>query len=64
MYKNLIAEMARNGITQLDLCSLLNLNSSTISDKMNGKRDFKLVECKKIAVKLNSSIDYLFKVND
>ena len=62
MYKNLEAELARNGFTQKDLCELLNLHSSTISNKMNGIREFKLIECKKIAIWLNSSIDYLFEV--
>ena len=62
MYKNLEAELTRNGFTQKDLCKLLNLNSSTISNKMNGIREFKLIECKKIAIWLNSTIDYLFEV--
>ena len=64
MYKNLEAELTRNGFTQKDLCKLLNLNSSTISNKMNGIRDFKLIECKRIAVWLNSTIDYLFEVKN
>lgn len=64
MYKNLEAELTRNGFTQKDLCKLLNLNSSTISNKMNGIREFKLIECKKIAMWLNSTIDYLFEVKN
>lgn len=64
MYKNLEAELTRNGFTQKDLCKLLNLNSSTISNKMNGIREFKLIECKKIAIWLNSTIDYLFEVKN
>ena len=64
MYKNLEAELKRNGLTQNDLCKLLNLNKSTISNKMNGIRDFKLIECKKIAIWLNSTIDYLFEIKN
>jgi len=64
MYKNLEAELTRNGLTQNDLCKLLNLNKSTISNKMNGIRDFKLIECKKIAIWLNSTIDYLFEIKN
>lgn len=64
MYKNLEAELTRNGFTQNDLCKLLNLNKSTISNKMNGIRDFKLIECKKIAIWLNSTIDYLFEIKN
>lgn len=64
MYKNLEAELTRNGFTQKDLCKLLNLNPSTISNKMNGIREFKLIECKKIAMWLNSTIDYLFEVKN
>lgn len=64
MYKNLEAELTRNGYTQKDLSELLKLNISTISDKMNGKREFKLKECKAISVWLKSSIDYLFDVKN
>lgn len=62
MYANLSAEMARNKITQIDLAKLLNISTSTLSEKMNGKKDFKLSECKKIAKEAfeNCSIDYLF----
>lgn len=61
MYKNLEAELTRNGYTQNDVSKLLNISVSTVSDKMNGKREFKLIECKKLATWLNASIDYLFK---
>ena len=66
MYANLNAEMARNKITQIDLAKLLNMSPSTLSEKMNGKKDFKLSECKKIAKEafVNCSIDYLFSENN
>ena len=66
MYPNHNAEMARNNITQLDIAKALNLYPSTVSDKMNGKVDFKLKECKLIIEKLlpNFTIEYLFAVKE
>lgn len=64
MFKNLEAELTRNGYTQKDICKLLEINSSTVSDKMNGKREFKLIECKKLARWLNTTIDYLFDIKE
>lgn len=61
MYKNLEAELKRNSYTQNDISKLLEINISTVSDKMNGKREFKLIECKKLSKLLNASIDYLFE---
>lgn len=64
MYPNLNAEMARNNITQIDISKALAINPATVSDKMNGKKDFKLKECKKIIKDLlpNNTIDYLFEL--
>lgn len=66
MYSNLCAEMARLNITQKEMCEKLRINASTLSDKMNGKKDFKLKECKKIRDDIfkNCTIDYLFAKND
>ncbi len=65
MYPNLNAEMARNNITQIDISKKLNLSYSTVSDKINGKKDFKLKECKEIILNLlpGTTIDYLFATN-
>lgn len=62
MYPNLNAELTRVNKNQSDIAKCLNLNSSTVSDKMNGKRDFKLNECKKIieCILPGNTIDYLF----
>lgn len=64
MYPNLNAEMARNKVTQADIAKTLNVYPATVSDKMNGKKDFKLKECKLIIKLLlpNNTIDYLFEV--
>lgn len=66
MYPNLDAEMSRKKITQFDLIELLDKNSSTISLKITGKRDWKLPECKKIRKSFFSelSLDYLFKTKE
>lgn len=65
MYKNLLAEMARNNIMQMDLVKELKISPSTLSDKMNGKKDFKLKECKTIKLVFfpDCTIDYLFETN-
>lgn len=62
MYPNLNAEMSRYNITQKSICNILGINTSTLSDKMTGKKDFKLSECKKIKETYfkNLCIDYLF----
>lgn len=44
MYPNLCAEMARLNITQKEMCEKIGINVSTLSDKMNGKKGFKLKE--------------------
>ena len=63
MYPNLNAEMARKNVTQIDISEKLNISYSTVSDKINGKKDFKLKECKDIISKLlpGNTIDYLFQ---
>ncbi len=66
MYLNLNAEMARKKITQIDMAKALNISTSTLSEKMTGKKDFKLKECKTIIKILlpNNTMDYLFKIED
>ncbi len=63
MFPNLDAEMSRHKKNQSDIVKVLNLSPSTVSDKMNGKKDFKLKECKKIISDIlpNFTLDYLFK---
>lgn len=62
MYPNLNAEMSRYNINQKDISSALSIGSATLSEKMTGKKDFKLKECKKIKDLFfkNCTIDYLF----
>lgn len=63
MYPNLRAEMARKKITSTELANKLNISTSTMSTKMNGKYDFTLEEAKEIQHILNTDIpiDVLFK---
>lgn len=65
MFYNLNAEMARNKKSQVDIARVLNISVSTLSEKMNGKRDFKLKECKEIIKNVlpGYTIDYLFETN-
>lgn len=66
MYCNLDAEMARNKKSQIDIAKILKISTSTLSDKMTGKRDFKLKECKKIIENVlpGYTIDYLFATQE
>lgn len=66
MFPNLIAELARNNKNQIDIAKNLNIAESTVSDKMTGKTDFKLTECKKIIsdVLPGHTIDYLFETKE
>ena len=62
MFPNLMAEMARKGITQKDISTCIKKDKSTLSDKMNGKREFKISEIKKIKDTFfpDLTLDYLF----
>lgn len=66
MYLNLKAEMIRNNISQYDLAKILDISTSTLSEKMNCKKDFKLTECKKIKAIFfkNCSLEYLFETKE
>lgn len=63
MFHNLLAEMARIGISQGDICRCINKCHSNVSEKINGKREFKLSEMKKIKEEFfpDLSLDYLFE---
>lgn len=62
MYRNIIAEMARNGMTREDVAKKLDLSLPSFRKKINGKIDFKLTEIK-ILISLfgnNCTFEYLF----
>lgn len=59
-YPNLRAEMARRGYTLEKLGEVIGLKAGAISLKLNGKRDFDIVEIKKICEHFNMSFEVLF----
>ena len=59
-YPNLRAEMARRGMKQKDLATLLGVTEATASRWLTGSRSMKLEEAKTIANELNERMDYLF----
>ncbi|NOP79618.1 XRE family transcriptional regulator [Bacillus paranthracis] len=62
MYNNLLAEMARKGISKKDIAETLDMRYPTLVDKTNGKFDFTTKEA--FAIKTSFfpelPIDYLF----
>lgn len=66
MYRNLLAEMARNDITKKDLADFLGLRYATIVDKTNGKFRFYLDEAFKIKNHFfpDLPIEYLFESDE
>lgn len=66
MYKNLKAEMAREGITNKIIADVLNIDPSTVSAKLNLYDRLKLSEAQKIQKELfpNHSVNYLFETDE
>lgn len=66
MYKNLLAEMAREGITKKDIADYMQMRYCTVLDKINGKYSFKVDEAFKIKKKFFPmlTIDYLFATEE
>ena len=64
MYRNLLAEMARRGITKKDLAKCLGMRYPTIVDKTNGRSRFYLDEAFKIRDQLfpDVALEYLFEI--
>lgn len=66
MYRNLLAEMTRCGITKKDLAKFLRLRYPTVVDKTNGKSRFYLDEAFKIRNHFfpDCEMEYLFLNNE
>ena len=66
VYKNLEAEMVRNGITRKDISSFLNVRYATVVQKLNGRYKFNLDEA--LIIKKNFfpelSLEYLFQTDE
>lgn len=52
--------MVMSGFTQETMAKAIGLSYSTFSLKLNGKRDFTLPECNRIAKKVKKTLDDLF----
>lgn len=63
MYRNLEAEMARNGITKSELSNSLGVRYATVLEKMNGKSRFYYDEAIKIKMTFfpDLPLEYLFE---
>ncbi len=62
MYTNLLAEMRRKGLRQVDVAKCLNISPSTLSQKLKRKSEFDLSEAKKIKefLGVNMPLEELF----
>lgn len=59
------AAMDLAGYTNYEgLANAIGLSISAFTQKINGKRDFSLPECNRIANKLNTTLDAIFFVPD
>lgn len=65
MYRELLGEMVKHGITRKMLADKLGITSKTLFNKINGKTDFTWEEVKKIRsiVAPTKTLDELFKKN-
>lgn len=62
MYPNLIIEMRRQDISQKKMAAFLGMTEKTLSNKMTGRTDWTLGECRNAATVLGrDDIDELFK---
>lgn len=61
MFANLLAEIARHGMSKADVAKLLNISENTLRWKLNGQRPFLLDEIYTLATTFNVSLDYLAK---
>lgn len=63
VYRNLKAEMARSGITMVDIAEYLDVRYATVNDKVNGKYRFYYDEAYAIKKKFfdDMPMEYLFE---
>lgn len=66
MYRNLEAEMVREGVTRKNLAEALNVRYATIIDKLKGRYSFTLDEAFVIRNKFfpHLSFEYLFETDE
>lgn len=56
---NIRAEMGRNRMTVRDVASIAGISDTSFHKKINGEREFTLVELCRLADRFSVSIDYL-----
>lgn len=63
MYRNLEAELKRNGITRADIAAVLGINIATVSEKLTKPNRLKYSEAAKIKKAFfgDMDIEYLFE---
>lgn len=59
-YRNLKSLLVKEGITQGEFAKVIGIDKSTLSMKMNGKRDFTKTEIDKIITALSLSYEEIF----
>lgn len=66
MYRNLEAELRRNGITREKIAEILGVTISTASEKLTKPNRLKIDEANKIKLALfpTLTLDYLFEVSN
>lgn len=66
MLKNLLAEMARAGLTNRDIAGAINKDVKSVSNKLHCKTEFTRREMIQIKQEFfpNQSLDYLFEQTD
>lgn len=63
-YRNLRAELARNGIKNKELAELFGISVASASNLMNGKTQFSIKRAKILADRLQCDMEYLFSEDD
>lgn len=66
MYRNLEAEMAREGILKKDISRCLDLRYATVIDKMKGRTQFSISEAFRLKDRFfpGLTIEYLFETSE
>ncbi|RXI55261.1 transcriptional regulator [Clostridium tetani] len=66
MYRELLGELVKKGLTKKDLAKKIGVSEKTIFNKLNGKSDFTLSEIKKIRdlVCPGASLEKLFEKSE
>lgn len=59
MFPNILAEIARRGLSRLEVAKLLGISENSLRWKLNGHRPFLLDEIFTLAKEFNCSLDYL-----